>query len=148
VHINDVLANIPPVTTSDLGIDRPTNSVTNSIYKFVFLSSGFEIGPAPFANQSQDQNSINLVDTVSWVRGAHVFRFGGEFTRVSLDKDFPQVFNGELFFTNTPDGNTDFQNFLLGTPQFSLAAGAFPTTNIARRILPSSPRMTGRFGRT
>ena len=123
VHINDELNNIPPVTTTDLGIDRPTNSVTNSIYKVVFASSGFEIGPAPFGNQSQDQNNLNFVDTVSWVRGAHVFRFGGEFTRVGLDKDFPQVFNGELFFTNTPDGNTDFQNFLLGTPQFSFGGG-------------------------
>ena len=123
VHINDELNNIPPVTTTDLGIDRPTNSVTNSIYKFVFASSGFEIGPAPFGNQSQDQNNLNFVDTVSWVRGAHVFRFGGEFTRVSLDKNFPQVFNGELFFTNTLDGNTDFQNFLLGTPQFSFGGG-------------------------
>jgi len=123
VHINDELNNIPPVTTTDLGIDRPTNSVTNSIYKFVFASSGFEIGPAPFGNQSQDQNNLNFVDTVSWVRGAHVFRFGGEFIRVSLDKNFPQVFNGELFFTNTPDGNSDFQNFLLGTPQFSFGGG-------------------------
>jgi hypothetical protein len=123
VHINDVLNNVPPVTTTDLGIDRPTNSVTNSIYKFVFASSGFEIGPAPFGNQSQNQNNLNFVDTVSWVKGQHVFRFGGEFTHVKLDKDFPQVFNGELFFTNTPDGNTDFQNFLLGTPQFSFGGG-------------------------
>ena len=123
VHINDQLNNVPPVTTTDLGIDRPTNSVTNSIYKFVFASSGFEIGPAPFANQSQDQNNLNFVDNLSWVRGSHVFRFGGEYTRVSLDKVFPQVFNGELFFTNTPDGNTDFQNFLLGTPQFSFGGG-------------------------
>ena len=60
---------------------------------------------------------------MSWVKGAHVFRFGGEFTLVNLDKDFPQVFNGELFFTNTPDGNTDFQNFLLGTPHFSFGGG-------------------------
>jgi hypothetical protein len=118
-----VLSNVPPVTTTDLGIDRPTNSVTDSIYKFVFASSGFEIGPAPFGNQSQDQNNTNFVDTVSWVKGQHVFRFGGDFTHVSLDKDFPQVFNGELFFTNTPDGNTDFQNFLLGTPQFSFGGG-------------------------
>jgi Carboxypeptidase regulatory-like domain len=131
VHINDVLSNIAPVTTSDLGIDRPTNSVTDSIYKFIFESSGFEIGPAPFGNQSQDQNNINFVDTVSWVKGAHVFRFGGDFTRVNLDKDFPQVFNGELFFTNTPAGSgplpglstTDFQNFLLGSPQFSFGGG-------------------------
>jgi hypothetical protein len=123
VHINDVLSNIPPVTATDLGIDRPTNSVTNSIYKFIFATSGFEIGPAPFGNQSQDQNNLNFVDTVSWVKGQHVFRLGGEFTRVNLNKNFPQVFNGELFFTNTPDGNSDFQNFLLGTPQFSFGGG-------------------------
>ena len=70
VHINDVLSNVPPVTTSDVGIDRPTNSVTDSIYKFIFASSGFEIGPAPFGNQSQNQNNLNFVDTVSWVKGA------------------------------------------------------------------------------
>src|SRR5277367_585642 len=131
VHINDVLSNVPPVTTTDLGIDRPTNSVTDSIYKFIFESSGFEIGPAPFGNQTQNQNNYNLVDTVSWVKGAHVLRFGGDFTRVNLNKNFPQVFNGELFFTNTPVGSgplpgvatTDFQNFLLGAPQFSFGGG-------------------------
>jgi hypothetical protein len=123
VHINDNLINVPPVTTTDLGIDRPTNKVTNSIYKFVFASSGFEIGPAPFADQFQTQNNHNFVDTLSWVKGKHVFRFGGEFTSVNLDKIFPQVFNGELFFTNTPDGHTDFQNFLLGSPQFSFGGG-------------------------
>jgi hypothetical protein len=127
VHINDVLSNVPPVTTSDLGIDRPTNSVTDSIYKFIFESSGFEIGPSPFGNQSQNQNNDNFVDTVSWVKGQHVFRFGGEFTRVNLDKNFPQVFNGELFFTNTPNGNTDFQNFLLGEPEFSFGGGGLST---------------------
>jgi hypothetical protein len=131
VHINDDLTNVPPVTTTDLGIDRPTNSVTDSIYKFIFESSEFEIGPAPFGNQTQDQNNYNLVDTVSWVKGAHVFRFGGDFTRVNLNKNFPQVFNGELFFTNTGVGlgplpgvaTTDFQNFLLGAPQFSFGGG-------------------------
>ena len=129
VHINDQLNNVNPVTTSDIGIVRPTTSVTQSIYKFVFASSGFEIGPAPFGNQHQAQNNYNFVDTVSWVKGAHLFRFGGEFTRVNLDKLFPQVFNGELFFTNTPSNGplatptTDFQNFLLGAPQFSFGGG-------------------------
>jgi hypothetical protein len=129
VHINDQLNNVPPVTVADVGIDRPTNNVTNSIYKFVLASSGFEVGPAPFGNQSQNQNNYDFIDTVSWVKGKHVFRFGGEFTRVNLDKLFPQVFNGELFFTNTasngPIGTptTDFQNFLLGAPQFSFGGG-------------------------
>ena len=130
VHINDQLNNVNPVTTDDIGIIRPTTSVTKSIYKFVFASSGFEIGPAPFGDQHQAQNNYNFVDTVSWVKGAHLFRFGGEFTRVNLDKLFPQVFNGELFFTNTSSNGplgaaptTDFQNFLLGAPQFSFGGG-------------------------
>jgi hypothetical protein len=129
VHIHDDLDNAPPVTVSDLGIDRPTNKVTSSIYKFVLASSGFEVGPAPFADQHQTQNNYNFVDTVSWVKDKHVLRFGGEFTRVNLDKLFPQVFNGEIFFTNTPAGSvlstatTDFQNFLLGAPQFSFGGG-------------------------
>lgn len=129
VHIHDDLDNVPPVTVSDLSIDRPTNKVTSSIYKFVLASSGFEVGPAPFADQHQTQNNYNFVDTVSWVKGKHVLRFGGEFTRVNLDKLFPQVFNGEIFFINTPAGSvlptatSDFQNFLLGAPQFSFGGG-------------------------
>jgi hypothetical protein len=123
VHISYDLNNIPPVTAGDLGIDRPTNNVTDSIYKLVFSSSGFEIGPAPFGNQHQTQNNPSVVDTLSWVHGAHVLRFGGEMTFVNLDKIFPQVFNGELFFTNTPNNLTDFQNFLIGSPQFSFGGG-------------------------
>lgn len=130
VHIHDDLDNVPPVTAGDLNIDRPTNKVTSSIYKFVLASSGFEVGPAPFADQHQTQNNYNVVDTVSWVKNKHVFRFGGEVTRVNLDKLFPQVFNGEIFFTNTPSNGplgstptTDFQNFLLGAPQFSFGGG-------------------------
>src|SRR5215470_7554639 len=122
VHINDSLINVPPVTAADLGIDRPTNSVTTSIYKFTLGSSGFQIGPTPPADQFQNQYTYNVTDTVSWVRGPHVFRFGGEFTRVKLDKLFPQVFNGQLFFVNG-GGLTDFQKMLEGAPDFSFGGG-------------------------
>ncbi len=134
VRISNDLTNVPPVTASDLGIQRPTNNATTSIYKFVLASTGFEIGPTPAADQFQNQNNYNFVDTLSWVKGAHVFRFGGEYTRVNLDKAFPQVFNGELFFTNTaadPANSipafTDFQNFLQGSPQFSFGGGGVST---------------------
>src|SRR6266705_1189016 len=69
VHISDNLDNFPPVTVSDLSIDRPTNNVTSSIYKFVLASSGFEVGPAPFADQHQTQNNYNIVDTTRWAKG-------------------------------------------------------------------------------
>ncbi len=123
VRINNSLLNVPPVTAADLGINRPTNNITSSIYKFTLGSSGFQIGPTPPADQFQTQNNYNFVDTVSWVRGEHVWRFGGEFTRVNLDKLFPQVFNGQLFFVNTPGAATDFQKLLVGAPDFSFGGG-------------------------
>src|SRR5712671_2582187 len=130
VHINDSLVNIPPVTADDLGIQRPTNSVTSSIYKFTLGTSGFQIGPTPPADQFQNQNTFNFTDTVSWVKGAHVFRFGGEYTRVNLDKLFPQVFNGQFFLVNDsgaggtdPNKLTDWQKLLIGKPDSSFGGG-------------------------
>jgi len=123
VRINNSLNNINPVTAADLGIDRPTNSVTDSIYKYTFNSLGTQIGPAPFANQHQTQNNFDFVDNFSWVHGAHVLSWGGEFTRVSLDKIFPQVFNGQLIFASQAGGLSDFQQFLLGAPPFSFGGG-------------------------
>jgi hypothetical protein len=122
VRINNSAINVNPVTVTDAGIDRPTNNLTSSIYKFTFLTSGFQFGPTPQANQYQTQNNLNFVDNLSWVHGAHTFTFGGQFVRVNLNKLFPQVFNGQLFFTNTT-GFTDFGNFVGGTPQFSFGGG-------------------------
>jgi hypothetical protein len=123
VHINNSGINDNPVTAADAGIDRPTSNLTSSIYKFTFATSGFQFGPTPPANQFQTQNNFNFVENLSWVRGAHTFTFGGQFVRVNLDKLFPQVFNGQLFFTNTSTGFTDFQNFVQGAPEFSFGGG-------------------------
>ena len=122
IRMNYSLLNSPPVTASDLGIDRPSNNITQSIYKFTFNTSGFQIGPTPPADQFQVQNNFNFVDTVSWVKGPHDFRFGAEYTRVNLDKKFPQTFNGQIFFNNG-SGFTDWQNFLQGIASFSFGGG-------------------------
>ena len=123
VHINNTANNINPVNVSDVGITRPTDNLTQSIYKFTFLTSGFQFGPTPQANQAQTQNNYNIVDNLSWVKGAHTLTVGGQYARVRLDKLFPQVFNGQLFFTNTSDTVTDFGNFVGGTPEFSFGGG-------------------------
>jgi hypothetical protein len=130
VHINNSSINENPITVNDpasgLLINRPTNNLTQSIYKFTFNSSGFQFGPTPQANQSQVQDNYNFVDTVSWVHGAHVLRLGGEMTFVNLDKLFPQVFNGQLFFSSNNSSNpllSDFQDFLIGSPVGSFGGG-------------------------
>ncbi|HLX71310.1 MAG TPA: TonB-dependent receptor, partial [Verrucomicrobiae bacterium] len=120
-----------PFNFTNLGINRPMSNITDSIYKFTFASSGFQIGPTPQADTSNVQNNYNAIDTVSWVHGAHTFRFGGEMTFVNLDKLFPQTFNGQIFFANTPTNGPlgattatdDWQNFLVGAPQFSFGGG-------------------------
>jgi len=133
VRMNYSLLNSPPVTADDLGIDRPSNNITQSIYKFTFNTSGFQIGPTPPADQYQTQNNYNFVDTVSWVKGAHDLRFGGEYTRVNLDKKFPQTFNGQIFFNNSGD-YTDWQNFLQGVASFSFGGGGVYNHNYRTNI--------------
>ncbi|HEV3512604.1 MAG TPA: TonB-dependent receptor [Candidatus Sulfotelmatobacter sp.] len=123
VHIDNTANNVNPVTVADAGIDRPTDNLTSSIYKFTFLTSGFQFGPTPQANQAQTQNNYNFVENLSWVHGKHTFTVGGQYIRVRLDKLFPQVFNGQLFFTNTSATETDFGNFVAGTPEFSFGGG-------------------------
>jgi hypothetical protein len=123
VHIDNSGINVNPVTATDVGIDRPTSNLTSSIYKFTFGTSGFQFGPTPPANQYQTQNNYNFVENLSWVKGAHTLTVGGQYVRVNLDKQFPQVFNGQLFFTNTSNGLTDFENFLNGNVQFSFGGG-------------------------
>ncbi len=124
VRINNSFKNVPIVTASQLGINRPTNDITNAIYKFTFISSGFQLGPSPGDN-SQIQNNFTFNDVFSWIRGNHQLRIGGEVDRLMLNKSFPQIFNDQIFFANTPANPganlpalTDFQNFLLGSPQF------------------------------
>src|SRR5579864_180829 len=123
VHINNTANNVNPVSVTDAGIQRPTDNLTSSIYKFTFLTSGFQFGPTPQANQYQKQNNYNFVENLSWVRGAHTLTVGGQYVRVNLDKLFPQVFNGQLFFTNASATQTDFANFVGGTPSFSFGGG-------------------------
>jgi hypothetical protein len=123
VRINNSGINVDPVTVTDANIDRPTSNLTNSIYKFTFLTSGFQFGPTPPANQFQIQDNYNFVENLSWVRGKHTFTVGGQFVHVVLDKKFPQVFNGQLFFTGTSNGFSDFQNFVNGSPEFSFGGG-------------------------
>ncbi len=123
VHINNTANNVNPVSVTDAGIQRPTDNLTSSIYKFTFLTSGFQFGPTPQANQAQTQNNYNIVDNLSWVHGAHTLTVGGQYIRVRLDKLFPQVFNGQLFFTNASATQTDFANFVGGTPSFSFGGG-------------------------
>jgi hypothetical protein len=131
VRIANSDINVPPITASQAGISRPTDNLTDNIYKFTFVSSGFQFGPTPQANQYQAQNNWNIVETLGRVGTRHVWRFGGEYTPVSLNKQFPQVFNGQLYFGTS--NVSDFANFLQGAPEFSFGGGGVYNHNYRQK---------------
>jgi len=134
VHIANDTNNVPVVSLNDLGISRPNSNVDTNIYRFQFAQGGFQMGPTPADNVSQQQNNFSILDTISYNLGHHQLRFGGEVNRVNMDKNFPQLFNGLVVFAPTPPDPTvpndpcalspigfcsDFQNFLRGFPVVS-----------------------------
>jgi hypothetical protein len=117
--INDKLVSVQPLTTSGqpitdtmLGITRPTDNVTHDTYRFQLTS--FAIGPYPTNPQPTLSDILSFIDTLSYVRGGHSLRFGGEFTRADVRRNTPVADNGFVFFFPSP-GHSDFQNFLLGS---------------------------------
>ena len=101
------------VTASQLGITRPSNNLTSDIYRFDLLGLG--IGPNDSFDMSQGQHSYTLADTVSYSLGKHFLRFGGLYTHTGMDRDFPQNFNGLVYFNS-------LQTFLLGIPDYAFNA--------------------------
>jgi len=116
---NDLLGQ-NPVTAAEVGITQPGGG--SGIDRFQFGS--FALGPFPGSGQFQLSDSFILEDTVSWTRGPHTFRFGGELDHTSMRRTLNVIGNPLVFFT--PPSNpalTDFQNFLEGSPTFALGSG-------------------------
>ncbi len=121
--ISDSLQNVPVpgASATDLGIIN--GSGAPDMYRFEF-ASGVQFGPFPNQLQSSVSDSYVWLDTVSWTRGRHVLRFGGEIDRTSIKRNLPVLDNGLLFFLPGADSSlNEFQNFLLGEPTFGEAGG-------------------------
>jgi hypothetical protein len=109
-----------PITAAQAGIVQPGGGL--GIDRFQFGS--FALGPFPGSGQFELSDSFIVEDTVSWTRGAHTFRFGGELDHTSMRRTLNVIGNPLVFFT--PPSNialTDFQNFLVGSPTFALGSG-------------------------
>jgi hypothetical protein len=117
--ISDKFLNDPIVTTSQLGISRPTTEP--DIYRFTFGS--YAIGSYPTSTQTALTDGFIWSDTVGWTHKSHVLRFGGEAARNTLRRNLPVANNGLIFFAGPTGFATDFQSFLAGAPFFGEAGG-------------------------
>ena len=127
--ISDQLDNRAPVTGAEVGINLPTATGVNghagdpNMYRLHFNT--FEFGPYTTQLQSALSDNFVWLDTVSWTRGAHQLRLGGEIDRVAMRRSLPTGDNGYVFFIPAPPATpaTDFQGFLAGSPLLAMAGG-------------------------
>jgi hypothetical protein len=122
--ISDSLQNVPVAGTSpaDLGINSAIGAP--DMYRFQFDT--WQLGPFPNQLQSALSDAIVYLDTVSWSRGHHTLRFGGEIDRTSVRRNLPVLDNGLFYFSDgspTSSTITDFQNFLSGYTDLGEAGG-------------------------
>ncbi len=117
----------PTVTSGlnlkDLGFAYAGTNPTAAGLPFVTVTGFFTTGDAqqPFA--SRTNNVFSLTDALSWVTGAHSFKFGGELRRDQIRVSFINRPNGDFTFSTQYTGNAA-ADFLLGFPfQFRQASG-------------------------
>jgi hypothetical protein len=121
--ISDSLQNVAIAGTSPAAMGISNGSGAPDMYRFQF-SSGLQIGPFPNQLQSALSDSLVYLDTVSWTRGHHALRFGGEIDRTSLRRNLPVLDNGLLYFLPGADSTLNYwQNFLLGEDSFGEGGG-------------------------
>ena len=63
---------------------------------------GLDIGPNPNAPQTYVENNYQVVNTLTWLKGNHSFKFGGDFRRVISPQSFVQRQRGDYQY-NTFD---------------------------------------------
>ena len=74
VHINNSAINVNPVTVTDAGIDRPTNNLTSSIYKFTFADLGISVRTDAAGEPVADAEQLQLRGQPELGEGrAHVY---------------------------------------------------------------------------
>ena len=87
-------------TTPDGGFTFPGLDSFPNI-TFNDLGSGLDVGPDPNSPQFNISNLYQAVDNVSWNRGNHSFKFGGEWRQYIAPQQFTQRKRGDYIYNTT-----------------------------------------------
>jgi hypothetical protein len=108
-----------PVTSADLGIASPLSSLFPSMPTMVFPNM-FTLGPSPLGITYAATNVYSGSDMMTWTKGRHTMKFGGEYKRQKLDAPYFDVFpNGEIAYAGFINGSP-FEDFLAGLASVSV----------------------------
>jgi hypothetical protein len=89
------------------GLDSFPNILLNNL-------NGVNIGPDSNAPQETIQNFYGAVDNITWTRGAHSFKFGGEFREYISPQTFTQRSRGDYEYNSTQMYLEDFTPDIIG----------------------------------
>ena len=85
------------ITNESVGIPNPATFFDNSpgtqrLGHYVWRNalSGLDFGGPNDSFNKRKQESWSVADTMTWLRGAHTFKFGGEFKRHAFDTNLPE----------------------------------------------------------
>jgi outer membrane receptor protein involved in Fe transport len=105
-----------PITSNQLGISSPLDTPSAPLFPgmpTMSFTNMFTLGPSPLATNYAKTDTYGVSDMMTWTKGAHTLKFGGEYKRQQLDAPYFDVFpNGELFYLGVT-GNP-FSDFLEG----------------------------------
>jgi hypothetical protein len=104
MRFNGSQTGVNSISASDVGIGTPAGL---PVIPGIQIQNLFTIGPSGEPFFFQNTNTFVWQDTVSWIRGKHSMRMGGEAKRHQLVLDVPFTTAGFLLFQSFPD-------FLLG----------------------------------
>jgi len=108
-----------PTLTNEfrLGYNRYFNNTPSGNYSFPGLDQfpninifdlGAQLGPDPNAPQFGYQNTYELTDNVTWVRGAHSIKFGFDGTKLISPQSFTQRARGDYEWSYLSDYLFDY----------------------------------------
>jgi hypothetical protein len=78
----------------------------------VNLTNGLEFGTQTFLERPQYPNEKRnqIVDTLTWTKGTHTVKFGGDFSHVRDTADNLRTYAGQYFYNNINDFIIDYLN--------------------------------------
>lgn len=115
------------VNLADVGASRPNSADVPGLY-FIAISGLFSLGVGVNDERGTVSNAFNLSDTVSWVKGSHSFRFGGEGARYQLNRYNRFATRGTLTFGGVTGTEVDtaFKTFITGRATATQSAAGDP----------------------
>lgn len=94
------------------------------------FDSGLVVGFSPQGPTNLIDNTFVYSDTVSWVRGAHSFKFGASFSPYQNNTVYDFYVNGDFFLYGSSGSiasGYDFADFLFGVPDEYFQFGEAPS---------------------